>query len=73
MQTLRWDKPVRASGHLIFGPLEAHNFLMQSWPHTRNMDWSAAENSVLAALDGRATPDEAREKFEAALKSAQLN
>ncbi|WP_407668983.1 DUF982 domain-containing protein [Neorhizobium galegae] len=27
----------------------------------------------MAALDGRKSPDEAREKFETALKSAQLN
>ena len=46
---------------------------MHGWPHRKNEDWSAAENTALAALDGRKSPDEARAKFEAALKSAQLN
>ncbi|WP_037083668.1 DUF982 domain-containing protein [Neorhizobium vignae] len=73
MLTLKWEKPVRAAGQLIAGPLEAHQFLMHGWPHRKNGEWSAAENSALAALDGRKSPDEAREKFEAALKSAQLN
>ncbi|KGE02172.1 MULTISPECIES: DUF982 domain-containing protein [Rhizobium/Agrobacterium group] len=73
MLTLRWDKPVRAGGHLIFGPLEAHNFMISDWPHLKDRDFAIAENAILAALDGRQSPDEAREKFEAALKSAQLN
>ncbi|WP_172717245.1 DUF982 domain-containing protein [Neorhizobium sp. T6_25] len=40
---------------------------------SKNEEWAAAENSAEAALDGRKSPDEARQKFEAALKSAQWN
>jgi hypothetical protein len=73
MLTLKWERPVRAAGQLIAGPLEAHQFLMHGWPHRKNEDWSAAENTALAALDGRKSPDEAREKFKAAVMSAKLN
>jgi hypothetical protein len=73
MQNTYWDKPVRAGGCLILGPLEAHRFLMHEWPSRKNQDWCEAESSMLAALDGRTTTDEARERFEAALKSAQLS
>jgi hypothetical protein len=40
---------------------------------SKNEEWPTAENSAEAALDGRKSPDEARQKFEAALKSAQWN
>jgi hypothetical protein len=73
MQNVSWSQPVNVAGNMIRGPLDAHNFLMFGWPHVKNLDWSAAENCALAALDGRATAAESREKFEAALKSAQLN
>ena len=73
MLNIQWERPVVAAGQSISGPLEAHRFLMHGWPHNKNLDWSAAENSALAALDGRVTPDEARVRFMAAVKSAQLN
>ncbi|CDZ33721.1 Hypothetical protein NGAL_HAMBI1145_19750 [Neorhizobium galegae bv. officinalis] len=73
MLTLRWDKPVRASGEMIFGPLQAHKFMISEWPYRKDREFALAESAILAALDGRNSPDEAREKFEAALASAQLN
>ncbi|MGK6317060.1 DUF982 domain-containing protein [Neorhizobium sp. DT-125] len=73
MLSVRWDKPVLVGDNLIFGPLEAHKFMMSGWPNIKDREFAIAESTILAALDGRKTPDEAREKFEAALKSAQLN
>nr|WP_250812077.1 DUF982 domain-containing protein [Neorhizobium tomejilense] len=71
--TLKWEKAGSSRRTLIVGPLKAHQFLMHGWPHRKNEEWPAAENSAEAALDGRKSPDEARQKFEAALKSAQWN
>jgi hypothetical protein len=73
MLNVIWDKPVKAGGNLIFGPLEAHRFMMSRWPGSKNLDYTTADTCILAALDGRASPDQARELFEAALRSARLN
>jgi hypothetical protein len=72
MQNVIWDKPVVAGGKLVFGPHEARRFLMTDWPHKRDMNFAAADACILRALDGRASPDEARELFEVALGSATL-
>lgn len=73
MQNVIWDKPVVAGDDLIFGPLEARRFLINDWPHFKGLDYAAADACILKALDGQASPDEARELFEAALQSADLN
>jgi hypothetical protein len=72
MHNVIWDKPVVAGGKLVFGPLEAHQFLMADWPHRKDLNFAAADACILRALDGRASPDEARELFEVALGSAAL-
>lgn len=69
MQKLFWDKPVVAGERLIFGPMEAQRFLHASWPYPKSPDYAAADLCILKALDGRATPDEARELFEIAVQS----
>jgi len=69
---LHWKEPVRTGGALITGPLEAHQFLMSGWPNQKDMAFALAENAILAALDGRKTAEEARSKFLAAVRSAQL-
>ncbi|WJH38478.1 DUF982 domain-containing protein (plasmid) [Aliirhizobium terrae] len=72
MQNVIWDKPVVAGGKLVFGPLEARRFLMSNWPHRKDLNFAAADACILRALDGLASPDEARELFEKALGSARL-
>ncbi|MND37222.1 hypothetical protein D3C80_278990 [compost metagenome] len=72
MQNVIWDKPVVATGKLVFGPLEARRFLMTEWPHKKDLNYAAADACILRALDGRASPDEARELFEVAVSSAAL-
>lgn len=68
-----WDTPVRVGDELLFSPFDAHRFLQSRWPDRKDMEFAEAEAAIRAALDGRVTVDEARVKFEAALKSAQLN
>lgn len=72
METIYWDKPVNAGGRLVFGPLEAHRLMMSSWTAAKDRTFAAAANGILDALDGRASPDFARELFEKALKSARI-
>lgn len=69
MQKLFWDKPVVAGERLIFGPMEAQRFLHANWTYPKNPDHAAADLCIRKALDGRATPDEARELFEIAVQS----
>ncbi len=70
MRTVYWDKPVDFDGRLIFGPMEAHESMMgASWLTIRDRPFAAAANSINDALNGRVSPDFARELFETALKS----
>ncbi|WJH38789.1 DUF982 domain-containing protein (plasmid) [Aliirhizobium terrae] len=70
MRTVYWDKPVDFDGRLIFGPMEAHKSMMgASWVTIRDRPFAAAANSINDALNGRVSPDFARELFETALKS----
>jgi hypothetical protein len=64
-----WDRPVEVAGRLIFGPLEASNFMATKWSTERNADFSTAAKSIMSALAGRSSPDHARELFEKALGS----
>lgn len=67
MPILLWDKPVIAGTRLIFSPLEASQFIADNWAHRTDLHRALADNCIQMALDGRASPDEARELFEAAL------
>lgn len=67
MPVLLWDKPVTAGTRLIFGPLEASQFIAENWSHRADLHSALAVTCIQMALDGRASPDEARELFEAAL------
>jgi len=72
-ETVFWDLPVLVDGHLIFGPKEAHQFMMTRWNAVKDLDFAAAAKSVLiAALCGKASPDYARELFAKAIMSARL-
>lgn len=71
MENRFWDQPVRVGDELIFSPFQAHQFTRDRWPHRKDSEYVSAHDAIIAALDGRVTPDEARIKFEAALKSAQ--
>jgi hypothetical protein len=73
MKNSFWDAPVRAGDDLIFSPFQAHQFVRTKWPDRKDPQFASAYDAILAALDGRVTPDEARVKFEAALKSAHLS
>ena len=73
MQNKLWDHPVRAGDDLIFSPFQAHQFARSKWPDRKDAHFASGYDAILAALDGRVTRDEARVKFEAALKSAELN
>lgn len=73
MRTVYWDKPVDIDGRLVFGPMEAHRCMMSAtWLSGRDRSFAAAANSINDALNGRASPDLARELFEKALKSRRL-
>jgi hypothetical protein len=67
-----WDQPIRAGGLLIFGPLEAKEFISRCWSPIEDGNFAAASDAILAALDERGSPDLARELFEIAIRSADL-
>lgn len=67
-----WDTPVSAHGRLIFGPYEAHQFIIAHWQLRTDLHAAVAKKCVLMAMDGRASPDQARELFEAALEEDQI-
>lgn len=78
MQQTSWQKPVRvAFGHvgteIINGPLEALALLTDRWPDLRGPHFVKARSSCRAALDGRRSPEEARQHFEQAVSEAQLH
>lgn len=66
-----WDEPAVVGDHLIFTPYQAQSFLRV---HQRNLtkdQRSAAESALTAAMDGRVSPDVARETFLAAVRLCQ--
>lgn len=73
MKNVIWDRPVDVHGLLIFGPRAAWDFMLHGWPPNKDMNFASASEAILAALDGRGCPDLAREKFEDALRTAQIN
>ena len=72
MKVVFWDRPIRAGGRFIFGPLAAYQFMRTDWPPVRDRHFTVAADAILAALKGRGSPDVACEKFERAIKSAAL-
>lgn len=72
MQNIFWDKPVVADGRLVFGPQEAWRILTEQRVDPKDLSYVAAFDCILRALDGRGSPDEARELFEAALRSREV-
>ncbi|MGR9170629.1 MULTISPECIES: DUF982 domain-containing protein [Rhizobium] len=73
LSTVRWMPPVKIGNASIIGPLEAHRFMMNHWPHVKGAKFALAHMAILAALDGRQTPQEARASFDRAVKEACLN
>ena len=69
----KWKRPVRIGTASINGPLEAHNFMMTGWPNSKSVKFATAHLAILAALDGRQTPEDARGQFVNALKDAKLD
>ncbi|MGF9566091.1 DUF982 domain-containing protein [Neorhizobium sp. JUb45] len=65
MSAILWDKPVSANGLLFFGPLEALVFLKTTLSERADLHYRLACSMMNDAVNGRASPDEAREIFEA--------
>lgn len=73
-----WHKPVHVTfGHLgteiINSPSEALIVLMDRWPENRGPNFVRARSACRAALDGRRSPEDARQLFENAVSEAQLH
>ncbi len=73
-----WQKPVQiAFGNLgtelVNSPSEALLMLTDRWPDLRGPHFVKARSCCRAALDGRRTPEEARQEFEHAVSEAQLH
>lgn len=62
-----WDEPVIVGDHLIFTPHQAHQFL-----RSKKVDGShsSAEGILAAVIDGRVSPEEARDIFLRAVRLA---
>jgi hypothetical protein len=78
MPQANWQKPVHiAFGQMgtevVNGPSEALNVLCDRWPDLRGPQFVKARSACRAALDGRRTPEEARQQFEQAVSEAQLH
>ena len=78
MPQVHWQKPVQiAFGNLgteiISSPSEALLVLTDRWPDLRGPHFVKARSFCRAALDGRRTPEEARQQFEQAVSEAQLH
>jgi Protein of unknown function (DUF982) len=70
LKVVFWDRPIRAGGRFIFGPLAAQEFMTAHWSSIKDKHFTAASDAIMAALSGRGSPDVACEKFEKAVKSA---
>lgn len=73
MENTQWQKPVHIGREVIAGPHEAIRFMDFRWPAIKGMCFARAHLACLAAIDGREAPDQARQRFEAALDEAQLH
>ena len=78
MPQANWQKPVHVAfenigTEVIKGPSEALLLLTDRWPNLRGLHFVKARSCCRAALDGRRTPEEARQQFEQAVTEAQLH
>ncbi len=78
MPQASWQKPVQVAfgslgTEMINGPFEALAVLTDRWPDMRGPHFVRARSLCRAALDGRKTPEEARQQFEQAVSEAQLH
>ncbi|WP_313617095.1 DUF982 domain-containing protein [Agrobacterium sp.] len=75
MPTLSW-KPIEVKmpggTQMVHGPYSALHFLTDEWPDARGPAYVEARRFCRAALDGRKTAEEARERFMAAACEAKL-
>ncbi|KKX34138.1 MULTISPECIES: DUF982 domain-containing protein [unclassified Rhizobium] len=77
MRNTSWEKPVHVTfGHLgteyVKSPFEALALLTDRWPDMRGPEFVRARSACRAALDGRKSPEEARQQFEQAVSEARL-
>ncbi|MDO5897198.1 DUF982 domain-containing protein [Agrobacterium sp. Azo12] len=77
MSALSWGIPLELtmphSGmQTVHGPFAALIFLMDEWPDSSGPAYVAARSSCRAAIDGRETPEETRERFVLAAREAGL-
>jgi hypothetical protein len=73
-----WQKPVQVrfgplGTEIINSPFEALVVLTDRWPDMRGPHFVRARSVCRAALDGRRSPEEARQQFEQAVSEAQLH
>lgn len=77
MPITQWEEPIRintpASGYqTVKGPFAALIILLDEWPDLRGPAYVRARSTCRAAIAGRTTPEEAREKFLCAAREAEL-
>ncbi|OBZ93814.1 hypothetical protein ADU59_19125 [Pararhizobium polonicum] len=77
MPNTKWSNPVEVGfahkgSQVVLGPFDALICLMDTWPDLRGPRYVAARSFCRAALDGRKSPEEAREVFISAAKEAKL-
>lgn len=77
MPDLSWNTPVEVvmphSGtQTVHGPFAALILLMDEWPTMSGPAYAMARSSCRASLDGRTTPEDARDRFVSAAQEARL-
>lgn len=77
MPHAKWSNPVelgvgQKGSQVVQGPFEALIVLLDTWPDLRGPRYVAARSVCRAAIDGRKSPEEAREIFISAAKEARL-
>ena len=77
MPNTKWSNPVEVGfehkgSQVVLGPFDALICLMDTWPDLRGPRYVAARSYCRAAIDGRKSPEEAREVFIAAEQEAKL-
>jgi Protein of unknown function (DUF982) len=78
MPHTKWSNPVEVGfahkgSQVVQGPFDALICLMEdTWPDLRGPRYVAARSYCRAALEGRKSPEEAREVFISAAKEAKL-
>lgn len=72
MQNVTWQRPVDTSFSTVSSAFEALDLLDHHWPNIKGPRFVKARYACLAALDGRESPEVARERFNDAVVEAQL-